>query len=130
MDAHSHLCNSNLKLRTSIIIIITENSRVMTKTPFACSQWRISLQLGISCHLLKQIQQTMTDNSWRVWYMVASHFNKVCMFSVPTLTALFKGQSVFSLWGHQHGACLQRVHRALHPRITRQRYGLQLQVKF
>ena len=27
--------------------------------------------------LLKQIRQTMTDKSWRVRYMAASHFNEV-----------------------------------------------------
>lgn len=28
--------------------------------------------------LLKQIRQTMTDKSWRVRYMAASHFNEAC----------------------------------------------------
>ena len=29
--------------------------------------------------LLKQIRQTMTDKSWRVRYMAASHFNEVLL---------------------------------------------------
>ena len=31
--------------------------------------------------LLKQIRQTMTDKSWRVRYMAASHFNEVHLAS-------------------------------------------------
>ena len=30
--------------------------------------------------LLKQIRQTMQDKSWRVRYMVATHFNEVGVF--------------------------------------------------
>ena len=32
--------------------------------------------------LLKQIRQTVSDKSWRVRYMAATHFNEVCS-SVP-----------------------------------------------
>ena len=35
--------------------------------------------------LLKQIRQTMTDKSWRVRYMGASHFNEVRILSLPVL---------------------------------------------
>ncbi len=39
--------------------------------------------------LLKQIRQTMTDKSWRVRYMAASHFNEVRNGSLsPDLTAV------------------------------------------
>ena len=34
--------------------------------------------------LLKQIRQTMTDKSWRVRYMAASHFNEACSACFPS----------------------------------------------
>ena len=58
--------------------------------------------------LLKQIRQTMTDKSWRVRYMAASHFNEVVSYVLlssgerstrsSSLTLLAPSSSGRSLW--------------------------------
>jgi hypothetical protein len=69
--------------------------------------------------LLKQIRQTVSDKSWRVRYMAATHFNEVRSSALRLCSVPQPFSSVGR--GRWTGPCPRRVDRTLRPAPERQR---------
>lgn len=52
--------------------------RLLTVEDLIVIAQRLTMQ-EIKDQLLKQIRHTISDKSWRVRYMAATHFNEVCI---------------------------------------------------
>ena len=72
--------------------------------------------------LLKQIRQSVTDKSWRVRYMAASHFNEVCHLAVDYSTPLMLVVRL-ARRSSGSGSCSGRADRPICWFIERQRGG-------
>lgn len=73
----------------------------------------------VKTQLLKQIRQTMTDKSWRVRYMAASHFNEVRFIRLAASYTAYVCMEARR--GSRPGTCAGRAYRPLRPTAEGQR---------